>query len=164
MFILHKRYPSSQAIYRWLNARLQYLQCVSTCTYPETRAPVFAMTPVVVFSNLLCETLELVLKVNAYTLRRRQKESDGVSNPRRLDSLVNHLFSHRSKKISKLRVTGLCERNPPVTGGFHSQRASKAETFDDVIMNVITCGIRRCIMTLWHSWYTPTSLRQMTWR
>ena len=31
--------------------------------------------------------------------------------------LVNRLFRHRSKKISKHRVTGLCEGNPPVTGG-----------------------------------------------
>ena len=30
--------------------------------------------------------------------------------------------------VSKLRVTGFCERNPSVTGGFHSQRASNAET------------------------------------
>ena len=27
-------------------------------------------------------------------------------------------FRHRLKKISKLRVTGLCEGNPPVTAGF----------------------------------------------
>ena len=31
------------------------------------------------------------------------------------------------KKTSKRRVTGLCEGNPPVTGGFPSQRASNAE-------------------------------------
>ena len=32
-----------------------------------------------------------------------------------------------SKKTSNLRVTGLCKGNPPVTGGFPSQRASNAE-------------------------------------
>ena len=32
-----------------------------------------------------------------------------------------------SKKISKLRGTGLCEGNPPMTGGFPSPRASNAE-------------------------------------
>ena len=32
-----------------------------------------------------------------------------------------------SKKSSKLRVTGLCEGNSPVTGRFPSQRASNAE-------------------------------------
>ena len=38
----------------------------------------------------------------------------------------------RSKKTSKLRVTGLCERNSPVTGEFPAQRAMFQ--FDDVIM------------------------------
>ena len=33
----------------------------------------------------------------------------------------------RPKKTPKLRVTGLCEGNPPVTDGFPSQRASNAE-------------------------------------
>ena len=31
------------------------------------------------------------------------------------------------KKTSKLRVTGLCAGNSPVTGEFPAQRASKAE-------------------------------------
>ena len=51
----------------------------------------------------------------------------GVSNHRRLDCLLNRLFRRRSKKKSKVCVTGLCsERNPPVTGGFHLQRANDA--------------------------------------
>ena len=33
----------------------------------------------------------------------------------------------RSKKTSKLRVTGLCEENSPVTGEIPAQRASNAE-------------------------------------
>ena len=33
----------------------------------------------------------------------------------------------RSKKTSKLRVSVLCEGNPPVTGEFPAQRASNAE-------------------------------------
>ena len=36
---------------------------------------------------------------------------DGVSNQRRLHCLLNRLSSRRSKKTSKLRVTGLCEEN-----------------------------------------------------
>ena len=41
----------------------------------------------------------------------------------------------RSKKASKLHVTGLCAGNLPVTGEFPAQIASSAEmfTFDDVI-------------------------------
>ena len=42
-------------------------------------------------------------------------ERDGVSNNRRLVCFLNRLFKRRSKKTSKLRVTGLCEGNPPVT-------------------------------------------------
>ena len=41
--------------------------------------------------------------------------------------LLNHLFRRRSKKTSKLRVTGLCAGNSPVTGEFPTQRASNAE-------------------------------------
>ena len=60
-------------------------------------------------------------------LQWRHNECDGVSNHRRLDRLLNRLFRHRSKKTSKLRVSGLCEGNPPVAGGFPSQRAGNAE-------------------------------------
>ena len=44
--------------------------------------------------------------------------------------------SDRSKKTSKLRVTGLCEGNSPVTGDFPAQKARNVEgaPFDDVIM------------------------------
>ena len=41
-------------------------------------------------------------------------------------STVN-IFRHRSKKTSKLRVTGLCEVNSLVTGEFPTQRASNTE-------------------------------------
>ena len=37
------------------------------------------------------------------------------------------LFSRRSNKTSKFRVTGLCEGNSPATGEFPAQRASNAE-------------------------------------
>ena len=63
------------------------------------------------------------------TLKWRLNERDGVSNHLRLDCLLKRLFGHRSKKTRKLRATGLCEWNPPVTGGFPSQRASNAEMF-----------------------------------
>ena len=42
--------------------------------------------------------------------------------------LLNRVFRRRSKKTSKLRVTGLCEGNSPVTGEFPAQRASNAES------------------------------------
>ena len=51
----------------------------------------------------------------------------GVPNPQPDDRLLNCLFRCRSKKISKLRVTGLCAGNSPVTGEFPAQRARNAE-------------------------------------
>ena len=61
------------------------------------------------------------------SLQWRHNERDGDSNHRRLHCLPNRLFRRTSKTTSKLRVTGLCEGNPPVPGGFPSQRASNTE-------------------------------------
>ena len=60
-------------------------------------------------------------------LHWRHNERGSVSNHQRLDCLLNSFLRRRSKKTSKLRATGLCEGNPPVTGGFPSQSASNAE-------------------------------------
>ena len=61
------------------------------------------------------------------TLEWRHNGRDGVLNHQRLKCLPKGLCKRRSKKTSKLRAIGLCEGNPPVTGGFPSQRASNAE-------------------------------------
>ena len=61
------------------------------------------------------------------TLQWPYNERDGISNDRRLDSLLNCLLRRRLKKTSKLRITGLCEGNPLVTRVFPSQRASNAD-------------------------------------
>ena len=58
------------------------------------------------------------------TLQWRHNKRNGASNRRRLDCLLNRLLRRRWKKTSKLRVTGLCERNSPVTGEFTSRRTS----------------------------------------
>ena len=60
-------------------------------------------------------------------LRWRHNERHGVWNHQHLYRLLNRLFRHTSMKTSKLRVTGLCEGNPKVIGGFPSQRANNAE-------------------------------------
>ena len=66
-------------------------------------------------------------KKDSFTLRWRHNERDGVSNHQPHDCLLNRLFRRRSKKISKLRVTGLCDGNSPGTGEFPAQMASNAE-------------------------------------
>ena len=59
-------------------------------------------------------------------LQWRYNERDGLSNHQPIHCLLNRLFKCRSKK-RKLRVTGLCEGNSPVTGEFPAQMASNAE-------------------------------------
>ena len=61
------------------------------------------------------------------TLRWRHNELDGVPDHKPHDCLLNRLFGRRSKKTSKLRVTGLCAGNSPGTGEFPAQMASYAE-------------------------------------
>ena len=85
-------------------------------------------------TKLCCHTLYMILKYwqincgqSRNTLRWRHNECDGVSNHQLHNCLLKRLFGRRSKEISKLRVTGLCAGNSPVTGKFPAQRASNAE-------------------------------------
>ena len=61
------------------------------------------------------------------SLQWRHNGRDGVSNHQPRDCLLNHLFGCRSKKTSKLRLTGLCAGNSLGTGEFPAQMASNAE-------------------------------------
>ena len=62
-----------------------------------------------------------------WPLQWRHNGRNGVSDQQPYDCLLNRLFRRRSNKTSKLRVTGLCEGNSPVTGEFPAQRASYSE-------------------------------------
>ena len=70
----------------------------------------------------------LTLSADGTSLQWRHNEPNGVSSHQHHDCLLNCLFRHRLKKTSKLRVTGLCEGNSPVTREFPAQRASYAES------------------------------------
>ena len=61
------------------------------------------------------------------SLRWRHNGQDGVLNHQPHHCLLNRLFGCRSKKTSKLRVTGLCAGNSPGTGEFPTQMPSNAE-------------------------------------
>ena len=60
-------------------------------------------------------------------LQWRHNGFDGVSIHQAHDCLLSRLFRHRSKKTSKLRVTGLCVGNSPRTGEFPAQMTSNVE-------------------------------------
>ena len=70
------------------------------------------------------------------TLRWRHNDHDGVSNPQPRGCLLNRLFTRKSKKTSKLRVTGLCAGNSPgpVDSPHKGPVTRKMLPFDDVIM------------------------------
>ena len=61
------------------------------------------------------------------SLQWRHYGRDSVSNHQPRGCLLNRLTRCRSKKTSKLRVTGRCAGNSPETGEFSAQRASNAE-------------------------------------
>ena len=73
------------------------------------------------------ENVEAILWL-CTTLQWRRNGHDCVSNHQPHDCLLNRLFGRISKKTPKLRITGLCEGNSPVTGEFPSQRASYAKS------------------------------------
>ena len=66
--------------------------------------------------------------------------------------LLNRFFGRRSKKTSKLRVTGLCAGNSPQTGEFHAQMACNAE-------NVSIWGLHHAICRVY---LTHLRLNKMT--
>ena len=67
-------------------------------------------------------------------LRWRHNARNSVSNHQPHDCLLNRIFRRRSKKISKLRVTGLCAGSP-VNSPHKWPLTRKMFPFDDVIMH-----------------------------
>ena len=79
------------------------------------------------------------LKNMSVSLRWRQNGRDSVSNHQPGHCLLSLLFGLRSKKTSKLRVTGLCTGNSPgpVNSPHKGPVTRKMFPFDDVIMRYI---------------------------
>ena len=78
------------------------------------------------------------------SLRWRHNGCNSVSNHQPHHCLLNLLFRRRSKKTSKLRVTGLCAGNSPGTGEFPAQMASYAENVSTWWRHHVCCG---CIIS-----------------
>ena len=106
---------ASLAFVRWIHREREF---------PAQRASNAENVPIWWRHRVNCECCLLIRLYIMRALQWRQHGHDGVSNHQRLDCLLNRLFKRKSKKTPKLRITGLCEGNPPVTGGFPPQRAS----------------------------------------
>ena len=85
-------------------------------------------------------------------LRWRHNGRDGVSTCQPHDCFLNSLFGCRSKKTSKLRVTGFCAGKSPETDDFPAQMVSNAENvstwwrhhdiaYTIIIMDVLCCYV-----------------------
>ena len=77
------------------------------------------------------------------TLQWRHDGRDGVSNHQRLDCLPDRLFGRRSKKTSKLRVTGLCEGNSPGNSPHKGPVTRNMFPFYDVIMEEVPTSFHK---------------------
>ena len=73
------------------------------------------------------------------TLQWCHNGQDSASNHQHYDCLFNRLFRRRSKRTSKLRVTGLCVGNSPgpVNSPHKGPVTRKMFPFDDVIMTLV---------------------------
>ena len=82
----------------------------------------------------------------------RHNDHDGVSNHQPHGCLLNRVFRRRSKKTSKLGVTGLCVGNSPgpVNSSHKGPVTRKMFPFDDVIMG--TWLSFACCKQLFNCW------------
>ena len=91
--------------------------------------------------------------IDTFPLRWRHNGRDSVSNHQIHLCLLNRLFRRRSKKTSKLRITGLCVGNSPgpVNSPHKWPITRKMFPFDDVIMPPCDIDNAKCyiIRRIW---------------
>ena len=72
-----------------------------------------------------------------------------ISNHQQIDSLFNRFFCWQQRKHESSLLQALCDRNPQITSGFPSQRASNAESFSMSSCYPVPSG---CWENLVHKW------------
>ena len=95
----------------------------------------------------------------SHTLQWRHNDHDSVSNHQPHGCLLNRLFRCRSKKTSKLHVTGLCVGNSPglVNSPHKGPVTRKMFPFDDVIMTIKI--IKRVTLTQYWMMIKPRAVK-----
>ena len=109
-----RQIPRANALGIWLPVS-HALSCIGTTNSSRTglnplNTDVASMTRLQIY-NTIC----------FLTLQWCHNEHHGVSNHHPNDCLLNRLFRRRPENISKLRATGLCEWNSPLTAEFPAQ-------------------------------------------
>ena len=85
-----------------------------------------------------CRYVWIICLWSSGSLQWRHHKRGSVSSHPPGDCLLKLLFRRRSKKTPKLRITGLCEGNSPVTGEFPLQRVSYVESVSTWQCNNLT--------------------------
>ena len=104
-----------------------YSHCVLQNIYWGSKCCKYHTWSAAIFRENQLSTLKRPCCLSSLSLQWRHNGRDSVWNHQPYDCLLNRLFRRRSKKTSKLRVTGLCAGNWPGTGEFPAQMASNAE-------------------------------------
>ena len=126
------------------------------CVWPLvfTRSPQRPVTWLLVMK--LCSIRNHIV----ITLRGRHNGCDDISNLQPRDCLLSRLIRRRSKKTSKLRVSGLCAGNSQVTGEFPAQISSYAENVSiwwlsehylklfNALSDIMLCFVNTCVACL----------------
>ena len=101
--------------------------------------------------------MDILLMKCLHQLQWRHNYHDGVLNHQPHGCLLKRFFRHRSKKTSKLRVTGLCVGNSPgpVNSPHKGPVTRKMFPFDDVIMldvhwQLVSVFVNSTIITVWN--------------
>ena len=129
--------PKRECVKKWshFNIKIPYTKWINIIKMrrPHNRIVFFIETPYAWKDSLYIE------KKN--TIQWRHNGHDSVSNHQRHDCLSNRLFRRRSKKTSKLRVTGLMRgiHRVPVNSPHKWPITRKIFPFDDVIMMYCVC-------------------------
>ena len=151
--------PAKQPWWIWINTSCEFIMndCITTTKQSTTKPCAYFLGYTVSHQNvcaLIAASGFNTWRFYYHKMRRKGEagipykgqfnltsqwcnERDGVSNHRRLDCLPSRLFMRRSKKISKLRVSGLCDGNHrwPMDSPHKGPVKRKMFPFDDVIMN-----------------------------
>ena len=99
------------------------------------------------------------------SLHWRHNDHDGVSNHQPHVCLLNRSFRRRSKKISKLCVTGLCVGNSPgpVNSPHKGPVTRKMFRFDDVIVLLDSASVSSLLIIAAEAVGSVVSVKDMPW-
>ena len=110
------------------NMTISFIWCARLIFRLNQCSPLVLQNDIIDFRGYILQNpMQVSSSYSCCSLQWRHNGCYGITNHQPRDCLLNRLLRRRSKKTSKLRFTGLCEGNSPLTREFPAQRASYAE-------------------------------------